>query len=301
MKHFFSLLTGFFVSCIVFNIAFNLSSCSVNTKFDDADYRPVGASAPLNSEVHTLEETRPVSEAVEEVKDNGNTRYVKPGQEAQQIPHKSTHVAPLSPPTASQATPDIKSPDTKKASASQSAAESHPAKLHSQTPLSRTPLSKTIGQLFNTRYGQPETIIKISKTVQIHCDKQANSNSNSNSKLQNTDFKVCRYQFPAFCGAHQFSVIFNNDKQILMYIDRKYQRNIIDTLSGTQQSAPGLWDKDDYVSSKLLTIDQLLNKNSANTSNNSSDLGWIIAISPNEKAQLGRSYSNAIKETSKCF
>ena len=82
-----------------------------------------------------------------------------------------------------------------------------------------------------------------------------------------------------------------------MYIDRKYQRNIIDTLSGNAQSAPGLWDEDDYVSSELLTVSQLLNRHPGN----SEELGWIMAVGPNEKAQLGRSYYTAIEETSKCF
>ena len=82
-----------------------------------------------------------------------------------------------------------------------------------------------------------------------------------------------------------------------MFHDRNYQRNIIDTLNGNRQSAPGLWDKDDYVSSDLLTVGQLIN----NKSIDANDLGWIMTVNDNEKSQLGRSYLAAINEASKCF
>ena len=253
----------------------HLSSCSINTKFDDADYRPVGASAPLNSEIHTLEETTPVPNKVQdEPGDNNNIRYIKPGEASRQTT----------------AAKQIRKPETL-APASKAFSGTHskpPSEKHSDNII-----SQSIKQLFNKRYGQPETIVKISRTVQIHCKQQSLKNSASKT----SGFKLCRYQFPEFCGAHQFSVLSNNNSEMLIYIDRKYQRNIIDTLSGNRQSAPGLWDEDDYVSSDLLTISQLFNRHPGN----SAELGWIITASANEKAQLGRSYYTAIEETSKCF
>ncbi len=266
-----SLLTG----SILFSTLLHISSCSVNTKFDDAEYRPVGASAPLNSEIHTLEETSPViNKAQDEQGDSSNIRYVKPGAGSSQT---STAKQPRKPETLT--------PVSKSFSGTHS-------KPSSESP-SDNIITHSIKQLFNSRYGQPETIVKISRTVQIHCKQQSLRNSANNT----SGFKLCRYQFPNFCGAHQFSVLSKNNSEILMYIDRKYQRNIIDTLSGNKQSAPGLWDEDDYVSSELLTISQLLNRHPGN----SEELGWIMATSPNEKAQLGRSYYTAIEETSKCF
>ncbi|GEM_PF-2310597 len=263
-----------FTASILFFILFHLSSCSVNTKFDDAEYRPVGASAPLNSEIHTLEESTPVIKKTQnEQVDNSNIRYIKPGESSR---HKST-VKP------------VRLPETRTISRSASVTHSKPSsESHSDNIITHS-----IKQLFNSRYGQPETIVKISRTVQIHCQQQSLKNSASKT----SGFKLCRYQFPDFCGAHQFSVFSKNNSEMLMYIDRKYQRNIIDTLSGNKQSAPGLWDEDDYVSSELLTVSQLLNRHPGN----SEELGWIMAASANEKAQLGRSYYTAIEETSKCF
>ena len=248
---------------------FFLPSCSLNTKFDDADYRPVGASTPLNSDTHTVQQSASEQALKSSPDDTGSTRYIKPGTATLQDPAFSTKIK----------TAKVKK-DTRKKT----------ARINTEN---ENILTQSINKLFHTRYGNAETIQKISKTVQIHCDKQIITDKN----LTDTGYVLCRYKFPEFCGAHQFSVIFNKNKQLLMYFDPEYQRNIIDTLSGSKQSTPGLWDKDDYVSSDLLTISQLLNKNSAQTS----ELGWIIDTSENEKAQLGRSYYAAIKETAKCF
>ncbi len=251
------------------SIFFFLPSCSLNTKFDDADYRPVGASTPLNSDIHTAQQSVP--EQPEKNTPDGavSTRYIKPGTSTIQRPDSSTTTK----------TAKLKKDPRKKS-----------VEINTEH---QNILTQSIQKLFHTRYGNPDTIQKISKTVQIHCDNQRVKDKN----LADTGFVLCRYTFPEFCGAHQFSVIFNKNKVLLMYVDSKYQRNIIDTLSGSKQSSPGLWDQDDYVSSNLLTISQLLNKNSTQ----SSELGWLIDTSKNEKAQLGRSYYAALKETAKCF
>jgi len=75
---------------------FSLYGCGLNTKFDDSEYRPVGASTPLNSDIHTVTETRKTivkqgtgykperkperkPEAKSEPQpESGSTRYVRP-------------------------------------------------------------------------------------------------------------------------------------------------------------------------------------------------------------------------------
>ena len=241
MKH----LIFFFI----FLNLFTLNACSLNTKFDDNEYRPVGASTPINSKTHTLSETHRLTteQEAEEHAESVPTRYIQPGIE--NSPEKKI---------------------TEKVSNDKD-----------------NIVIRTITNVFNPRYGDSNLIIKISKTVHIHCDQSKNK----------SQITVCEYQFPEYCGAHVFSLISNKNKQLLMFHDRNYQRNIIDTLNGNRQSAPGLWDEDDYVSSDLLTISQLIN----NKSIDANDLGWIMTVNDNEKSQLGRSYLTAINEASKCF
>ena len=66
----------------------SLYGCGLNTKFDDSEYRPVGASTPLNSDIHTVTETRKtiVKQGSEQKPGHepghkpefGSTRYVRP-------------------------------------------------------------------------------------------------------------------------------------------------------------------------------------------------------------------------------
>ncbi len=268
---------------------FYLSACGLNTKFDDNDYRPVGASPPMNSDTHTLSKTRKVS--IEKETDNEGvdssspTRYVRPNSEATKVN-----------------TPAIIANNSK------SSATVKPATKNTSTPLSTsatsasTPLStsskqgvisKTINEFFNSRYGDSDIIIKISKTVKIHCDQPRSEKMSSKKE----NMLVCNYQFPEYCGSHAFSLITNQNKQLLMFHDNKHQRNIIDTIMDNKQSTPGLWDKNDYVSSELLTVNQLISDKTFDTNH----LGWIMNVSKDEKAQLGHSYSLAINEASKCF
>ena len=228
---------------------FSLHACSLNTKFDDDEYRPVGASTPINSKTHTLSETHRLTTEPEAEKqaESVPTRYTQPGIE-------------------------------------NSSEKEITGKITNDED---NIVTRTITNVFNPRYGDSNLIIKISKTIHIHCDQAKN-------KSQMT---VCEYQFPEHCGAHVFSLISNKNKQLLMFHDNSYQRNTIDTLSGNKLSAPGLWDKDDYVSSDLLTVSQLIN----NKTIDANDLGWIMTVSDNEKSQLGRSYLAAINEASKCF
>lgn len=243
---------------------FTLTACSLNTKFDDDEYRPVGASTPINSQTHTLSKThQPAAEQESEAHaESVATRYIQPDTE------------------------NITEIETKKSISSDK----------------ENIITRTINNVFNSRYGDSDVIIKISKTVHIHCDQPKikpleNNKPSKNKTLDSYQMTVCEYQFPEHCGAHIFSLITNKNKQLLMFHDNSYQRNIIDTISADKLSAPGLWDKDDFVSSELFTVNQLI----TNKPIDANDLGWIMTVSDNEKSQLGRSYLAAINETSKCF
>lgn len=276
MKH----LSFFFV----FFTLYNLQACSLNTKFDDDEYRPVGASTPLNSETHTVSETKKVTivKTTDSDIETGSTRYIQPNSTSAQNSIQKKK------PVTYKATPNTihKSGQINKTSTDNQQSSSQNSDI----------ITQTINNVFNSRYGDSELIITISKTVKIHCD-VSSDNPKDKQSSDYSKMSVCEYQFPEHCGAHQFSLISNNKKQHLMFHDRSYQRNVIDAISGTKESKPGLWDKNDYVSSELLTVKQLIN----NKSNDNGSLGWIISVSDNEKSQLGRSYSVAIKEVSKCF
>ncbi|WP_198262712.1 hypothetical protein [sulfur-oxidizing endosymbiont of Gigantopelta aegis] len=253
----------------------SLSACGLNTKFDDDDYRPVGASTPLNSKTHTISETRTIvtETATDSSLESGSTRYVKPGTEApnsQRISNKSLNK-------------DI-STSTKPSAVSST---------QEKTPANNNIITQTINNVFSSRYGDPAIIVKIAKTVAIHCN-EARSPSKANNAIT---ANICQYQFPEYCGAHTYSLINNSKNQLLVFHATKYRRNIIDTITGYPNSTPGLWDKDDYVSSELLTVKQLVNSNKSDINS----LGWIMNVNDNEKALLGRAYVEAIKDASKCF
>lgn len=257
----------------LFGIVIILSACSINTKFDDDEYRPVGASSPLNSETHTISEsektaTKPKTDADSAI--SGSTRYTRPGLQQDNLQASNSKNI-----SAGNKTRLINKQTADKSSRS------------TETNI----ITQTINEVFNSRYGDNDTIIKISKTVQIHC------NQTQQRQTRTSAIVICEYRFPQLCGAHKFSLVSNHVKQLLIFHDSKLQRNIIDTLSATEQSSPGLWDTDDYVSSELLSVNQLIN----NKTIDSNSLGWIMNVSDNEKAQLGRSYIAAIKDTSKCF
>ncbi len=254
--------------CCLGYIVVSLSACGINTKFDDDDYRPVGASSPLNSRTHTLSEKSPATlDADSESETAAATRYTHPGE-------KNTSQAPENSPPA-KLTPAAATPQMEKSSPSSD----------------NNFISRTINTVFSSRYGDTDTIIKIARTVQIHCD-QSRQNS-----VDNATPLICKYRFPELCGGHAFTVLNSADSQRLIYHDSQLQRNIIDTISADKHSAAGLWDKDDYVSSELLTVNQLINTKSIDNKN----LGWIMNVSDTEKAQLGRAYIAAVKDTGKCF
>ncbi len=262
--------------CLVF-----LSACGLNTKFDDNDYRPVGASTPINSETHTLathassgSQKVPIEKQINNTEDSSSssTRYVRPNSGTLEVKTATVKTVNYSD---TLNTAQINTPQTTAVSGRQNV------------------FSKAINDIFYSRYGDSSTIIKISKTVEIHCEK---SRAEEMSSKKNSII-ICDYQFPKHCGAHTFSLISHQGKKLLMFHDYKYQRNIIDTITDKKKSTPGLWDKDDYVSSERLTVNQLIDSKTINTNH----LGWIMNVSNNEKTQLGRSYFSAINETSKCF
>ncbi|MCW8931016.1 MAG: hypothetical protein OQL19_12355 [Gammaproteobacteria bacterium] len=258
-----------------------LQACSINTKFDDGDYRPVGASTPVNSKTYTISETTRSDNSISESSegsidskndiehDSNSTRYVKPGSDNNlSLNNKNT---------SSNIDSSSNQDDPKKENLIK------PSKT-ADTNIITTSLT----EIFSSRYGNSDIIYKISKTVKIHCEQENNSHSN---------LTICEYQFPQHCGSHSFSLISSDKNQLLMFHDKGFQRNIIDTLKGNTDSKAGLWDNDDYVSSELLSVNQVLNKRTTN----SNSLGWIMNVSDSEKAQLGRSYISAIKDASKCF
>ena len=262
--------------CLFFSL-FTLHACSLNTKFDDGDYRPVGASTPINSETHTVSQTKSihVDDKINYEIESNSTRYVKPNSQAIENNEgvKKTIVA------------------TNTTQSTSGTVLINNNNLTSHSKKSNSNIIDSINDVFSSRYGNSDIIIKISKTVQIHCI------NGSNKPSKPSAINVCEYQFPKQCGAHRFSVINRNNKQLLMFHDIGYQRNIIDTLNGNTESTPGLWDRDDYVSTDLLTVKQLINDKTSNTN----DLGWIMSVSDIEKSQLGRSYLSAIRDASKCF
>ena len=270
----------YFSSFCLYLCLLSLCACTLNTKFDDADYRPVGASTPLNSETHTLTETRTTK--IEQEPDTASIRYVRPNSEFNYQSH-------------TQVTANTKAGNSEKKKGATTLKMSSPSGNDQDSSQSReiheNIVTSTIKEVLNTRYGHSEQILKIYKTVKIHCDKQAVSSQHE------IPINICQYQFPKFCGAHKFSIISNNNRHLLMFNDKNHHRNIIDTLIGDKRSAPGLWDNDDYISSELLTVKQLFNKDSMKADS----FGWTVNVDKHLKTQLGRSYFTAINETTNCF
>ncbi|RMF17389.1 MAG: hypothetical protein D6758_06480, partial [Gammaproteobacteria bacterium] len=64
----------------------------------------------------------------------------------------------------------------------------------------RVPLRDQAGTAL--RFGHPETIHKIIQTAEIHCVPQTLKTTGNQASLTS-----CFYQFPAFCGAHSFTVV----------------------------------------------------------------------------------------------
>lgn len=255
---------------------FALHACSLNTKFDDDKYRPVGASTPVNSKTHTVSDTNKVhfTQKADNESESNSTRYVHPNSQAS-----------FNSKVANKTIVTTTTPQNNKNTTTVNQGNTNPPSTTSNT------IIESINDVFSSRYGNTDIIMKISKTVQIHCVENANKPPNQFL------MKVCEYQFPKYCGAHRFSVINSQNKQLLMFHDISYQRNIIDTLTSKTGSTPGLWDQDDYVSSELLTVKQIISNKTSDTN----ELGWIMSVSENERSQLGRSYLSATREASKCF
>jgi len=252
---------------------FFLTGCSINTKFDDDEYRPVGASTPSNAKTHTVTETKKV--IIEDDSSISNsTRYIRPGSDK---PEKVITVE------------------------NKSSSKKSTQHRQQDSTSSKNIVVQTISDALNSRYGNSDIIIKISKTINIHCDTPKLINTARSdtkpSSVKQSKMTLCEYQFPEQCGAHKFSLIRNNQGKLLMFHDKVFQRNVIDTLDTNPKSRPGLWDSDDYVSSELLTVNQLIGNKKTETNN----LGWIMNVNDNEKSQLGRSYLAATREASKCF
>ncbi|OUS24904.1 hypothetical protein A9Q99_22890 [Gammaproteobacteria bacterium 45_16_T64] len=157
------------------------------------------------------------------------------------------------------------------------------------------------------RYGNGGVIEKIAKIANIHCNPLSFNISTQKQSFwgkESGTLTQCTYQFPAFCGNHQFSVLTYADKEVLIYDQSDSPYYIIDTLKGTNASQPGLWDKDDKLGSKASNMSYMFdaNYNSHQVQKNSPlNLGWVIKASHHDEVQHGSSYHQAIKDTTRCF
>ncbi|WP_163831904.1 hypothetical protein [Spartinivicinus ruber] len=244
-----------------------ISGCGTGSK----SYRPVGASKPANVVIQT-KKPAPVSQADSTQPTTSTQTTSRPTESTETDVH---YIRP------GQSAPDYRRPDT--------------TATNSQ-PLSST---STTRQPFNGNRPSTYTINKISKTVAVHCTKQALSQSfnfNRRSSQQGPQ-TFCSYQFPKHCGNHRFSLIESGAKQILMFHDQQLQLNLLDSLSLSNQSRAGVWDLDDYVSSTARDVSSLFSGNAQQDRL----VGRIIQASARDKQRLADNYMRAVSQTANCF
>ena len=158
------------------------------------------------------------------------------------------------------------------------------------------------------RYGHDGVIEKIVKIANIHCqpqqfkirtDKQSFWGEKSGVLTQ------CTYQFPEFCGAHVFSLLSYDHKEVMIYSEPESPYYVIDTLEGTHASKPGLWDKDDHLGSRASNMGYLFDNNYSQNlqaqQNAPFNLGWTIKASHHDEAIHGKHYHRAVEEVTACF
>ncbi len=158
------------------------------------------------------------------------------------------------------------------------------------------------------RYGQAQTIDKIVKTARIHCEPliyKLNTSAGSFWGSGEGELTQCTYQFPKHCGSHLFSELTLGKKSILIFQPKKSAHYVIDTLSGTPKSHPGLWDIDDHLGSIANNTSYLLQNDYNREFNpqefNPARLGWIIKASLADEKEFGELYHQAIQDIVKCF
>jgi len=242
-----------------------LAACSTNTKIDDGSYRSIGQNAPQQAQNY----------AADQINEQAGSR-------SELVAQSGFEVAPE----------DIPVPDFPGATAQ----------------AQRQANGRNIGNSQIVRYGHPRIIDKIVKIARIHCQPvQFRISTNDNSFWGNGNgvLSQCTYRFPAFCGAHTFSILDYGSKEVLVYKPKDGTHYVIDTLKGTPKSQFGLWDQDDHIGTSTTNAGYFFegdyNRPQQQDQFNPANLGWIIKASYKDEEQYGQLYHKAITEITQCF
>lgn len=170
------------------------------------------------------------------------------------------------------------------------------------------PAGNATGNNRIVRFGHPRIIDKIVRTARIHCQPmQYKISTNENSFWGDGSgvLTQCSYRFPAFCGAHTFSILTYGKKDVLVYKPKDNTHYVIDTLAGTPKSQSGLWDQDDHIGTSTTNagyfFDGDYNRPYQQDQFNPANLGWIIKASFQDEEKYGKLYHQAVTDITKCF
>lgn len=242
-----------------------LAACASNTKMDDGSYRTIGQSAPRQVQNH----------AASQINEQAGNRSEWVGQRDYQV-----------------VPDDVPVPDFPGATAQAQVKGGQ----------------RSIGNSQIVRYGHPRIIDKIVQTARIHCQPlQYRITTNKNSFWGDGSgvLTQCTYRFPAFCGAHTYSLLTYGDKEVLVYKPKDGTHYVIDTLKGTPRSQPGLWDQDDHIGTSTTNAGYFFegdyNHPYRQDQFNPANLGWIIKASHQDEEKYGQLYHKAITEITQCF
>lgn len=242
-----------------------LLACASNTKMDDGSYRTIGQKAPRQVQNH----------AADQINEQAGSR-------SEWVAQSGYQVAPE----------DVPVPDFPGATA--------------QAQLKGS--QRGIGNSQIVRYGHPRIIDKIVQTARIHCQPlQYKISTNKNSFWGDGSgvLTQCTYRFPAFCGAHTYSLLTYGEKEVLVYKPKDGTHYVIDTLKGTPKSQTGLWDQDDHIGTSTTNAGYFFegdyNRPYQQDQFNPANLGWIIKASHQDEEKYGQLYHKAIAEITQCF
>ena len=243
-----------------------VAGCASNTRLDDGAYRPIGQQAPRQMQNYA-----------------SDTLNGKLDEQSAALPDGSVQVQGQ----------DVPVPDFPGAIDQARRAQGQ----------SGGPRSNRI-----VRYGHPRIIDQIVKTTRIHCQPvQYRISTRENSFWGNGKgiLTQCTYQFPKFCGGHQFSILDYGGKEVLVYKPKDSPNYVIDTLKGTPKSQPGLWDQDDHLGTSTTNagyfFDNNYNQPAQQEQFNPASLGWIINASYPEEESYGKLYHQAVTDITQCF
>lgn len=243
-----------------------LAACATNTKMDDGSYRSIGQQAPKQVQNYAADQINAQA-------GNQSDLYAQSGYQV--------------------AADDVPLPDFPGATA--------------QASIKGSP-NRAVGNSQIVRYGHPRIIDKIVKIARIHCQPvQYKIATNANSFWGDGSgvLTQCSYRFPAFCGAHTFSILNYGAKEVLVYKPKDGTHYVIDTLKGTPKSQLGLWDQDDHIGTSTTNAGYFFegdyNRPYQQDQFNPANLGWIIKASYQDEEQYGQLYHKAISEITQCF